>query len=294
MNRPPRENPTPQHFGALPGPSATDLAAALIHDIEEARIQGKDTTLLTLDIKGAFDAVLPGRLIRWLQDQGWPTSVVRWVHSFVTGRRGRMRLDGYTGEHFSIDAGVPQGSPASPILFMLYLQPLFHLGNPSRKSMRFRYADDIAIICTSKSLDSNIRVLENGFELLNNWANEQGLAFETNKTELMHFSRRKHGQNPPITLRAGETAQTIEATNTEGAVRYLGIWLDRTLTFKHHVQKMASKATRITTASGHSAIQSEAPLSPSCDRSSQRAPSPRSALARRPGGKVRPERRKER
>jgi hypothetical protein len=68
----------PQHFGALPGRSATDLTAAAVHDIEEALFCGKATSMLTLDIKGAFNAVLPGRLIYRLQQQGWPENLVRW------------------------------------------------------------------------------------------------------------------------------------------------------------------------------------------------------------------------
>lgn len=59
----------PQQFGALPGRSATDLAACLIHDVEEAWARGCKASMLTLDVKGAFDAVLPGRLVQHLWDQ---------------------------------------------------------------------------------------------------------------------------------------------------------------------------------------------------------------------------------
>ena len=32
--------------------------------------------MLTLDVQGAFDAVLRGRLIQQLQEQGWPINVI--------------------------------------------------------------------------------------------------------------------------------------------------------------------------------------------------------------------------
>ena len=48
-----------QQFGALPCRSATDLITTLIHDIEEAWSRRLKVSMLTLDIKGAFDAVLP-------------------------------------------------------------------------------------------------------------------------------------------------------------------------------------------------------------------------------------------
>jgi hypothetical protein len=52
-----------QYFGALPLYSAVDLTTCLLHDVEQALNQGKTASLLTLDIKGAFNRVLPGRLI---------------------------------------------------------------------------------------------------------------------------------------------------------------------------------------------------------------------------------------
>ena len=67
----------PQQFGALPLRSATDLASCLIYDVESSKARGMKSTLLTLDVKGAFDTVLPGRLVRRLREQGWPDSLVR-------------------------------------------------------------------------------------------------------------------------------------------------------------------------------------------------------------------------
>ena len=82
-----------QQFGALPCRSVVDLTSCLTHDIERALNEGKTASIFTLDIKGAFDAVLPGRLIRRLREQGWPENLVRWVSSFTTNRTVKIRLD---------------------------------------------------------------------------------------------------------------------------------------------------------------------------------------------------------
>ncbi|EED12688.1 hypothetical protein TSTA_052120 [Talaromyces stipitatus ATCC 10500] len=68
-------------------------------------------SLLTLDVKGAFDSVLPGRLIRRLREQGWPTNLVLWIASFATGRSVQIQLDGEIGPSTDITCGLPQGSP---------------------------------------------------------------------------------------------------------------------------------------------------------------------------------------
>lgn len=68
---------SPQHFGALLKRSALDLAACITHDIEQALQQGRAAAFLTIDVQGAFDAVLPSRLVRRLREQGWPEHVTR-------------------------------------------------------------------------------------------------------------------------------------------------------------------------------------------------------------------------
>ena len=114
-----------------------------------------------MDIKGAFDAVLPGRLVRRLREQGWPDNLVRWIQSFATNRYIRIRLDSLTGPDTQIQCGLPQGSPASLILFMLYIASLLWLGTPAR---RFGYADDIALVATSVDLQTNCDQLQTDLE----------------------------------------------------------------------------------------------------------------------------------
>ncbi|KAL1952888.1 hypothetical protein VTO42DRAFT_4058 [Malbranchea cinnamomea] len=211
----------PQHFGALPGRAASDLVTAVVYDIEESWARGKMVSLLTLDIKSAFDAVLPGRMVRRLQEQGWPQNLIEWVKSFMTGLTGKIKMDGLLGDSFSIPAGLPQGSPVSPILFTFFIQPMFFLGTLVRKRARMGYADDIALLT------------------------DEGLIFDTGKSELVHFTCRRCSNNPAIELDTGVEAHLIKATPLDGAVRYLGIWLDRKLTFKKYVDTMAVKARQV-------------------------------------------------
>lgn len=52
-----------QHGGALPKRSAMDLAASFTHDLEKAIAEGQQVTMVTLDVQGAFDALLANRLL---------------------------------------------------------------------------------------------------------------------------------------------------------------------------------------------------------------------------------------
>ncbi|RYC54610.1 Ribonuclease H [Xylaria longipes] len=105
---------SPQHFGALPNRAATDLVAPLIHDIEQAFDQGLVATLITADVKGAFDVALAGRLVVRMRSQGWPDFLVKWVQSFMTTRSARVRFEDSCTDVEPLNCGLPQGSPASP------------------------------------------------------------------------------------------------------------------------------------------------------------------------------------
>jgi len=66
-----------QQFGALPLRSSVDLTTCPTYDVEKALTAGQKASFLTMDVKGAFNAVLPGRLVRRLREQGWPDYLVR-------------------------------------------------------------------------------------------------------------------------------------------------------------------------------------------------------------------------
>ncbi|CVL08158.1 uncharacterized protein FMAN_16253 [Fusarium mangiferae] len=77
----------PQQAEALHKGSATDLVAALIHDIEEAFARNKVVTLVTMDIQCAFDTALVLRV----RQQAWPDHVARWAGLFMDGRSARVK-----------------------------------------------------------------------------------------------------------------------------------------------------------------------------------------------------------
>ena len=146
-----------QQFGALPLWLSINLTMCLTHDMEEALLSSSKASFLTMDIKGAFNAVLPGRLVHRLHEQGWPDHLVCWIQSFTMNWSVKICLDGETGPVTDIWCGLPQGSLISPILFMLYIAPLFWLGMPAR---RFGYADDVGLLAISTDLQMNCKKLQ--------------------------------------------------------------------------------------------------------------------------------------
>ena len=66
----------PGYHGVVPQRSACDLVLELSAQTDRAVAEGQVISVLTFDVKGAFDAVLPGRMVQRLLQQSWSTHVV--------------------------------------------------------------------------------------------------------------------------------------------------------------------------------------------------------------------------
>ncbi|KAF4471945.1 reverse transcriptase [Fusarium albosuccineum] len=241
----------PNQLGALPKRSALDLACALTHIIEQALQAGKVVTVAIADITGAFDATMKNRLVLRLRQQGWPAVMARWVLSFMTDRSATIRLQETLTEGKPLNCGLPQGSPISPILYLLYTQPIPFIGNErapgtraiksryvAKPAQRFGYADDTAMIRIGDTLEETAALATMDLKMLIDWGAENAISFNHKKTEVMHFSRKHNNDNPPIYH--GDIPKRAEK-----AMRWLGVWFDRKLSFKEHVEKWTTKATKI-------------------------------------------------
>lgn len=120
--------------------------------MERALINNHTESMLTVDVKGNFKYLLPGRLIRCLREQGWPEKLVKWVASFTTNRGVDIRLDGEVGPSQIIVCGLAQESPISPILFILYIFPLL---KTRRISRNFEHVDSVSLLESSNFIDEN-------------------------------------------------------------------------------------------------------------------------------------------
>ena len=189
-----------------------------------------------MDIQGAFNMVQADRLWAKLIQQGWPSFIANWARSFTSSRQARVRFEDYTSNFHDIPAGVPQGSPASPILFMLYTEGLYRLTRPNRK---FGFADDIGTLAIGPSLEHNVSQLEPEAAELISWGARNGLNFDLEKCGLQHFTRKRNLPRPSLWIGENEIKPSTHA------LRYLGIFLDSKLSFREHVLVRASKARSV-------------------------------------------------
>jgi ribonuclease HI len=236
--------------GALPGRAATDLVAAFVHDAEWALAMRRVASIALVDVQGAFDALLWRRLLARMRKQGWPLPILQLTQSFLSGRLIRTRLGDVTTDLVPTQCGTPQGSPWSPLLYTLYLAELVQ----NSTSMCFCYADDVAFYTTGRSLQETTKELQASLRRALRWADANKVRFAPEKYELLHITKARSGENPPIDLGDGTiiTPVPLQAdVQTDGesparpAMRWLGVWLQRDLGFQRHVDERRSIGLRL-------------------------------------------------
>ena len=212
--------------------SAVDAALLLTDEIQSQKQHNRKTTTLFLDIKGAFDHVAKDQLLGTMKDLGLPVSLLSWTKSFLSHRKIQLSFDGQKEQFCQVETGIPQGSPVSPILFLIYIRNLFQ----SHSVKILSYVDDISLTVSSASLRKNVQILEREVAFLYHQGAKNAVEFDMDKTELIHFTKSKEACITQLKLPNGNIVKP------KTLIRWLGIWFDSQLSFKEHVSIRAQQA----------------------------------------------------
>jgi len=222
-------------FGSRKGQSAVDAAAIMVDRAHAALTNGHITGVLLMDIKAAFPSVAKGRLVNLMKVRQMDGDLIRWTESVLSERTVEMVIEGNAMERHPVEAGVPQGSPVSPILFAIYTSGLIKWVEDYVSAEGLSFVDDLGWVATGSDVNQVVTILERCAAKSIEWASRRGLQFDTAKMEAALFSRRrghkKHLQ-PKLTAKIMVGDGFIRFNRQ--ATRWLGVWMDAHLTLKEH------------------------------------------------------------
>ena len=138
------------------------------------------------DFARAFDSVPHKRLLLKLKSLGIEGDVLKWIKSFLTGRRHRVNVDGELSDWVYVVSGIPQGSVLVPTLFVIFTTDM-----PDVARCLKLFANDAKRYSTIRSEDDVIS-LQNDINNLVEWSMLWQLPFNVERCICIPIGRDKN------------------------------------------------------------------------------------------------------
>jgi ribonuclease HI len=223
----------PEQAGYRWSRCAEEQVAAAALAVESALCEKKVVCMLKVDLTKCFDRVWRAKLVNKLVGLGIPGCLVRWVGSFLSDRRARVRVDEEHSTYRVLDEGVPQGSVLGPVLCNVFLGDICKVVRGDLLGVELLlYADDLVIITTG----TEQQALDAAQECLNNllrWAADNRMGATCTVTL---FSKGELARRSDPGLKLGDLQVEYDPEPN-----VLGIIFDERFTFHPHVKKLLPK-----------------------------------------------------
>ena len=220
---------TNQH-GFKKAHSTSTLSAEIQSLIARALDDDEYVLLASLDLSSAFDLVDVNLLLKRLKKIGLPSDLIDLISVWLKNRSFYVSIDGQNSTLFDLLLGTVQGSILGPILYAIFVSPMFDLCDLSS------FADDNFIPRCNKDLPSLVTDMERSLDSITKWLIQSGMKVNNNKTEICLFYK---NDVAPVTIVVDNTAVKSKST-----INILGVLFDCKLQWGHHVNQVIHKANK--------------------------------------------------
>jgi hypothetical protein len=177
-----------------------------------------------LEISQTFDKIWHKGLLYKI-GRSLPLNYFLILNSYLSNRHFIVRVDIEHTDLTPVNAGVPQGSVLSPLLYQYHLYTADLPTSPD--SITATFANDTAVIATDYDPATASQKLQASLLEIQSWLNIWRMkANETKSVHVTFTTRRK--TCPPVHINDAQIPQ-------ENHVKYLGLHLDRRLTWHTHI-----------------------------------------------------------
>ena len=189
-----------------------------------------------MDLTAAYDTVNHKTLLLKVAKMIKNKTIVSIIKSLLSNRRFFVEMDGKKSRWRIQKNGLPQGSVLAPTLFNIYTndQPKF------LNIRRFIYADDLCLATQATTFESIESRLTDALKELTDYYQRNSLNANPGKTQVCAFHLKNHLARRRLKVQWNQ--QELECNDFPV---YLGVTLDRTLSYAEHTRKTKGKtATR--------------------------------------------------
>lgn len=168
------------------------------------------------------------RLLQRLAARGIPPCLVDWINTFCFERTATIVVNGRASELSRLEqAGLPQGSPLSLILFLFFNADLVQQ-RIDQNGGAIAFVDDYTAWAVGNTAAENQGRLQTIVRQATAWESRSGASFEGDKTSFIHFTRNSNrSADEPILVKGREIKPT-------SSVKILGLVMGSELRYKKH------------------------------------------------------------
>ena len=195
-----------------------------------------------IDLSKAFDTVDHDILLGKLNHYGIRDVVNKWFASYLKGRFQTTKIKNSISEKREIMYGVPQGSVLGPLLFLVYLNDIC---NSSNLLDFFLFADDTNLLYVDRSLKNLEITVNKELAKVSDWLIANKLTLNIKKSNFVIFRPRQKKLTPQPTIKLFDSnSQRLVTLDCKNYVKYLGILIDDHLSWKYHIDHIATKISK--------------------------------------------------
>jgi hypothetical protein len=223
-----------EQFGFRAHHSTTDQLLRVTEYASVSHERKHVTAAVFLDVAKAFDTVWHKGLVFKLRQSGVPVAMAQLIYSFLEERSFRAKIrDTFSTPH-PIEAGVPQGSVLSPLLYSVFTADI----PKTTRTTLAMYADDTAIITRSKQPRAATGYLQEAVNALEDWFRLWRIDVNPEKSSALLITRRR-------VVPVGQIQMFGRDIPWKDQVKYLGVILDKRLTFIPHIKHVEAQTKMV-------------------------------------------------
>jgi len=187
-----------------------------------------------LDFTRAADMVVHSILVEKLRQLCIDPVVVNWIRAFLRNRVQSVKVGNALSNPLPVTSGLPQGSPLSNVLLMIYLNDLTaELNNENI----YQYSDDTLITRIITEEEDCVK-LQRDLKTLERWMDYHGMKINLKKCHVLSFSLNGYTPSYTATFPYELRGEKIEHLRS---MKYLGIMMSYDFFWDEHIDYLDSK-----------------------------------------------------
>lgn len=225
-------------YGFTPGKSTTDALIEVGKFVQRNTDKNNDVVLISLDVKGAFNAAWWPAILNSLREMNCPKNLYDLTNSYFSERTATITV-GNTTVQKTVSRGCPQGSCCGPGYWNIQYNSLLKQ-KYSKHSTVIAFADDLLLLTKGRNALEAENSANTDLLKVVSWATENKITFNEEKSKVMLITKKRSSRAHSLDVYLNhKRIQQVQH------VKYLGVYIDSKFSFDKHVAYITEKSTKM-------------------------------------------------